>query len=284
MVLCRNGGGRLSPLTLIPILLMRSVPARTSATEGITTAMVSSILDRFEESFERLVEGSVGRVFKTPTQPAEIRRQLARAMVTNQVVSVDSTIVPNDYRVVLNPQDMIAFADLLPGLGGQMESWLSEVADLHGLRLIDRMRVLIVGDESVPRRAIQVTAAIADKPGVNQRQQEELQRTELYRIVAKANGVQPLRFKITNGPQAGAEFLLRKSVTTLGRSLDNDIVLESSEVSRQHARIELQADDMRIMDLNSTNGTRVNGRSIRSQNVKAGDDVSFGNLSAKILG
>jgi hypothetical protein len=246
--------------------------------------MVSSILDRFEESFERLVEGSVGRVFKTPIQPAEIGRKLERAMVTNQVVSVDSTIVPNDYRVVLNPQDMIAFADLLPGLGGQMESWLSEVADLHGFRLIDRMRVLIVGDESVPRRAIQVTAAIADKPGVNQRQQEELQRTELYRIVAKANGVQPLRFKITNGPQAGAEFLLRKSVTTLGRSLDNDIVLESSEVSRQHARIELQGDGMRIIDLNSTNGTRVNGRSIRSQNVKAGDDVSFGNLSAKILG
>jgi pSer/pThr/pTyr-binding forkhead associated (FHA) protein len=179
---------------------------------------------------------------------------------------------------------MIAFADLLPGLGGQMESWLSEVADLHGFRLIDRMRVLIVGDESVPRRAIQVTAAIADKPGVNQRQQEELQRTELYRIVAKANGVQPLRFKITNGPQSGAEFLLRKSVTTLGRALDNDIVLESSEVSRQHARIELQSDGMRIIDLNSTNGTRVNGRSIRSQSVKAGDDVTFGNLSAKILG
>jgi pSer/pThr/pTyr-binding forkhead associated (FHA) protein len=102
--------------------------------------------------------------------------------------------------------------------------------------------------------------------------------------VAKANGVQPLRFKITNGPQAGAEFLLRKSVTTLGRALDNDIVLESSEVSRQHARIELQSDGMRIIDLNSTNGTRVNGRSIRSQNVKAGDDVAFGNLSAKILG
>ena len=82
--------------------------------------MVSSILDRFEESFERLVEGSVGRVFKTPIQPAEIGRKLERAMVTNQVVSVDSTIVPNDYRVVLNPQDMIAFADLLPGLGGHL--------------------------------------------------------------------------------------------------------------------------------------------------------------------
>jgi hypothetical protein len=246
--------------------------------------MVAGILDRFEESFERLVEGSVGRVFKAPIQPAEIGRKLERAMVTNQVVSVDSTLVPNDYRVALNPQDMIAFADLLPALGGRMESWLNEVADLHGFRLIDRTRVLVVGDESVPRRSIQVTAAIADKPSVDKREQEELQRTELYRIVSKANGIQPLRFKFSNGPQEGTEFLLRKSATTLGRSLENDIVLESSEVSRHHARIELHSDGMRIIDLNSTNGTRVNGRTVRSQTIKAGDEVTFGNLNARIIG
>jgi hypothetical protein len=246
--------------------------------------MVSSILDKFEASFERLVEGSVGRVFKTPIQPAEIGRKLERAMVTNQVVSIDSTLVPNDYHVILNPQYLIQFADLLPGLCHQMEAWLTDVADMHGFRLIDQARVLIVGDDSVPRRAIQVTAAIADKPNRSQREHDDLQRTELYRIVAKSSGVQPLRFKFSNGPQAGVEFLLKKNVTTLGRALDNDIVLESSEVSRHHARIELQTDGMRIIDLNSTNGTRVNGRSVRSQAIKAGDEITFGNLIAKLIG
>lgn len=246
--------------------------------------MVSTILDKFEESFERLVEGSVGRVFKTPIQPVEIGRKLERAMVTNQVVSLDSTLAPNDFRVLLNPADLIAFADLLPQLCGQMEAWLDEVAELHHFRLIDRTRVLIVGDEAVPRRAIQVTAAISDKPSFSKRDGEEAQRTELYRVVAKANGVQPLRFRFENGPQSGVEFLLRKSVTTLGRSLDNDIILESSEVSRAHARIELQQDGMRIIDLDSTNGTRVNGRSVRSQGLKAGDEIQFGNLTARIIG
>jgi hypothetical protein len=246
--------------------------------------MVSTILDKFEESFERLVEGSVGRVFKTPIQPVEIGRKLERAMVTNQVVSLDSTLAPNDFRVLLNPADLIAFADLLPQLCGQMETWLDEVAELHHFRLIDRTRVLIVGDEAVPRRAIQVTAAISDKPNFSKRDSEEMQRTELYRVVAKANGVEPLRFKFENGPQAGVEFLLRKSVTTLGRSLENDIILESSEVSRAHARIELQQDGMRIIDLDSTNGTRVNGRSVRSQGLKSGDQIQFGNLTARIIG
>jgi hypothetical protein len=246
--------------------------------------MVASILDKFEESFERLVEGSVGRVFKTPVQPAEIGRKLERAMVTNQVVSLDSTMAPNDFRVLLNPADLIAFADLLPQLCGQMESWLNDVAEVHRFRLIDRTRVLIIGDAAVPRRAIQVTASISDKPHLTKRDNEELQRTELYRVVANSNGVKPLRFKFENGPQAGVEFLLRKSVTTLGRALDNDIILESSEVSRLHARIELQPDGMRIIDLDSTNGTRVNGRSVRSQGIKAGDQIQFGNLTARILG
>jgi pSer/pThr/pTyr-binding forkhead associated (FHA) protein len=41
---------------------------------------------------------------------------------------------------------------------------------------------------------------------------------------------------------------------------------------------------MRIIDLNSTNGTRVNGKSVRSQTINAGDEVTLGNLTAKILG
>jgi len=36
--------------------------------------------------------------------------------------------------------------------------------------------------------------------------------------------------------------------------------------------------------LDSTNGTRVNGRSVRSQGLKAGDQIQFGNLTARIIG
>lgn len=244
--------------------------------------MVSSILDRFEESFERLVEGSVGRVFKSPVQPAEIGRKLERAMVTNQVVSVDSTLVPNDYRVALHPSDMVAFADFIPALCRQMESWLSEVADRHGFRILDRIRVLIHGVETVPRRAINVTAAIADRPDIDVRKQAKIQETEVIRVIGRASGLRPVRLSFTTGSLSGAEFLISKPVTTMGRALNNDLVLESSEVSRHHARLELDRDGLRIVDLNSTNGTRVNGRSIRSQRVGPNDEVTFGALAARV--
>ena len=84
-----------------------------------------NILDRFEQSFERLMEGSIGRLFRSPIQPAEIGRKLERAMMANQVVSVDATLVPNDYRVAMHPQDMVLFVDYVSTLCSQMGGWLT---------------------------------------------------------------------------------------------------------------------------------------------------------------
>lgn len=243
-----------------------------------------NILDRFEQSFERLVEGSVGRIFRSPIQPAEIGRKLERAMTSNQMVSVDSTLVPNDFRVAMHPHDMVLFVDFVPALCRQMEGWLNDLAADRAFTIIDRMRVQIVGDETVPRRAIQVTAAIADRPEFGRDEQEAIQRTELFRVIRETSGTTPVRLKFVNGMQAGQEFVIRKSVSTVGRALDNDIVLESGEVSRHHARFEFVDDGLRLIDLGSTNGTRLNGKSVRSLTaVKTGDEITFGTLSAQVL-
>jgi hypothetical protein len=242
-----------------------------------------NILDRFEQSFERLVEGSVGRLFRSPVQPAEIGRKLERAMVSNQVVSVNGTLVPNDYRVAMHPQDMVLFVDFVPALCRQMESWLHDAADEQGFSSIDRMRVQIIGDESVPRRAIQVTAAIADRPEIGRAEQDAIQRTEIYRVIRDTSGTTPIRLRFTSGLQSGIEFIIRKPVTTVGRALDNDIVLEAGDISRHHARLELADDHLRVVDLNSTNGTRVNGKTVRTQSARTGDEVAFGTLTADVL-
>lgn len=244
---------------------------------------MANILDRFEQSFERLVEGSVGRLFRSPIQPAEIGRKLERAMVGNQVVSVDATLVPNDYRVAMHPHDMVLFVDFVPALCRQMETWLHDVAEERGFTEIDRMRVQIIGDGTVPRRAIQVTAAIADRPDLDRDQQEAVQRTEIFRVIRDTSGMTPIRLRFTSGIQNGMEFIIRKSVTTLGRALDNDIVLEAGDISRHHARLEFSDDQIRVVDLNSTNGTRVNGKAVRSQSVRTGDEIAFGTLTAEVL-
>ena len=242
-----------------------------------------NLIDRFEQSFERLMEGSIGRLFRSPVQPAEIGRKLERAMISNQVVSVDATLVPNDYRVALHPQDMVVFVDYVGALCRQMEGWLGDLARERGFTVVDRMRVQILGDETVPKRGVQVTAAIADRPELDLSRQDELQRTEVYRIVRETGGVPPIRLRFSGGVQAGQEVILRKASTTFGRALDNDVVLESGDVSRHHARIEFADGRFVVADLKSTNGTRVNGRPVANDPIKPGDEVTFGTLTLQVL-
>jgi pSer/pThr/pTyr-binding forkhead associated (FHA) protein len=92
-----------------------------------------------------------------------------------------------------------------------------------------------------------------------------------------------VRLRFTSGQQTGMEFILRKPVTTVGRALDNDIVLDAGDISRHHARLELADDQIRIVDLDSTNGTRVNGKTVRSHSVRTGDEIAFGTLTADVL-
>ncbi len=65
-----------------------------------------------------------------------------------------------------------------------------------------------------------------------------------------------------------------KPELTVGRVQGNDIVLSKRNVSKQHARLTLKGDQAVVVDLNSTNGTWVNGRKINSpQSLKQGDKI-----------
>jgi len=65
---------------------------------------------------------------------------------------------------------------------------------------------------------------------------------------------------------------------TLGRASDNDVVLRDFSVSRHHARIDADGDGWRIVDLESTNGVKVNDSFVTSGTVGPGDVITIGNF------
>jgi hypothetical protein len=69
----------------------------------------------------------------------------------------------------------------------------------------------------------------------------------------------------------------------IGRSSDLDMVLVEDMVSRKHARIAMQADQIWIEDLGSTNGTFVNGEKIKRARLKEGDRVLIGTSILKLI-
>lgn len=73
------------------------------------------------------------------------------------------------------------------------------------------------------------------------------------------------------------QYSLTRSTTRIGREQDNDIVIGSDEkVSRHHAEIRREPDGHVVYDLNSRNGTFVNGRRVNRQRLASGDVIRIG--------
>jgi pSer/pThr/pTyr-binding forkhead associated (FHA) protein len=72
-------------------------------------------------------------------------------------------------------------------------------------------------------------------------------------------------FSVEVGPQAGEEVPIRLPVVTIGRGSQNDVVLADDSVSTVHARLEYADGAWRLTDLDSTNGTYVDGMRLAPQ-------------------
>ena len=79
------------------------------------------------------------------------------------------------------------------------------------------------------------------------------------------------------------EVQLTKDRTTLGRRPYNDIVIDNLAVSGEHAVMQMSGAQVFLEDLNSTNGTYVNGKAIKKQQLQNGDTVEIGKYKIKYV-
>ena len=84
------------------------------------------------------------------------------------------------------------------------------------------------------------------------------------------------RLVAVNGPLSGQTFYLDEPVVSIGRLGSNDVCLEDPFVSRHHCVIRNEGDEYLIEDLNSANGTYLNGERIKAGSLKEGCLIAIG--------
>lgn len=80
-----------------------------------------------------------------------------------------------------------------------------------------------------------------------------------------------------------ADITLEAGEYVLGRSGQSDIPILDITISRQHARLQIDSDQIVIADLGSRNKTFVNGKSIEKATAKVGDEVRFGRVAFRVV-
>lgn len=81
---------------------------------------------------------------------------------------------------------------------------------------------------------------------------------------------------VQKGPNAGARYLLKSDLITVGRNPENDIFLDDVTVSRRHAEFHRKGGKFSVKDSGSLNGTYVNGELAEETDLINGDSVQIG--------
>lgn len=107
--------------------------------------------------------------------------------------------------------------------------------------------------------------------------------TRIYSNVGELLGMLP-RLKVISGLRAGSFLQLRHPATSFGRGASNDYrFADDAKMSRNHAVIECDGSRFVLKDLNSTNGTLVNGNAIESIELHPGDIIDLGEMQLEFV-
>jgi hypothetical protein len=243
-----------------------------------------SVLRSIEAKIEGLVEGVFGRAFRTHVQPVELARKLAKEMDEHRAVSVSRVYVPNEYSVYLSPRDREQFSSYEGSLIGELQEYLAEHARRESYALLTPPRVqmrtdddLAIGEFGIATRTAQPEDGAAAPPP-----QVEAGATMIYRSRAHVEtqaatpeelGVERELVTLTIGDE---QHTIDSRRVVLGRSRECDVRVDDPNVSRRHAEVRQEDATYWLVDLDSTNGTQLNGRKITRAKLSDGDRIRLG--------
>lgn len=265
-----------------------------------------SLLKDLEGKLEKVFEGLFAKGFKAGIQPIEIAKNLAKHMDSHKTISVNQVYVPNQFTIFLNVEDFDRIKPFKSAFIPELQDFLTSHARKEGYTLLSvPMIEMFAGEDlKIGQMALEATTAPAEEtmapvveaagssppvaPAPEATSQPTAPSTSAQPEVSPPSAptvetaAGPLAYLISsNGKDT---YPLTKPAVVIGRLKTNEIVVRNSSVSRVHATIIQSQDGFILKDLESTNGTFVNGKKITEQALKDGDQITLGtaNLLFKV--
>jgi hypothetical protein len=239
-----------------------------------------SILSEFEDRIASAVESVFAGAFRSPVQPAEVAKAIGRAMDDGRMVGIENVYAPIAYTVALSPADADNIGGFAPVLAGELATFVTERAREQGYRLTATPTVIFVehGDLRIGRFRVSAEHAggqeageggSTDPPRVYDQEADELAGPGAQGDISRRIAT------ITIG-ETGHDVALRGDRMVIGRLQECDICLADSNVSRRHAELFTIEGAWYLQDLESTNGTMLNGEPITRARLRDGDVIEIG--------
>lgn len=215
---------------------------------------------------EALVEGTLARLLPGRLEPVDLQRHLLRTLEDTAAQGAPAVT----YTIRLHRDDVAHLARNHPGLTDQLAAAIVEGARQAHITLPAQPEVVLLPDEHLHPRSLIVTGEAA-RPGATTTGGPQVKVEG-----EPAAATLPPAFLVLDGERTVP---LRQPVISIGRRLDNDIIIEHSSVSRVHAQLRLRFGRYVVYDLGSSGGTFVNDQRVQECLLKPGDVLRLSGVS-----
>lgn len=206
-------------------------------------------LENFEKGLERVVNGAFTKTFKSELQPVEISGHIRAEMDAKaSILSRDRILAPNTFTVSLSTPDFKRMATLGESLIEELTSAATKHANKQGFQFGSALGIRLIEDGSL----------------------------NLGQVTVRSNTQNHQIEWMPTLDVDGRRFVLRTGETSIGRDVNADIQIEDTGLSRKHFSIIWNGKNAAVKDLNSTNGTRVDGRPITEVGINGDTVISAG--------
>lgn len=205
-------------------------------------------LQSFENGLERMVTGVFSRGSRAGIKPVDLGRRLLREVDEHRSVDVRGRrIVPNSFTIVLSPKDHAAFEEIEIALATELVESIREYARSEGYEFMGEVTVTFQIDNETRPGRFEVSSMLREHRGAR----------GLGSLVLPSGG------RVQLGPDP----------TSIGRLPENTLALNDSNVSRKHCEVRASGRGFVVVDVGSTNGTKINGTRILGEHQLADGDI-----------
>lgn len=209
------------------------------------------VLKRIEQKLEKLVEGTFTRVFPSSVKPIELGKRIRRVLEDKKTIGVQGQIIiPNRYVISLSLKDLENIESIQESIQREISSSIRDHANDENYHFQGTLTVEIFSNSSLKTGSIEVDGLFEENKG----------------------GFPPGSLIDENGKR----LIITEQKLSIGRDTKSTMQVVDVEVSRNHAEIRLLNTSFVLIDLQSTNGTFVNGQRVQEHTLQNFDQIKIG--------
>jgi hypothetical protein len=230
---------------------------------------IATLERKVQTLLEQNLVALLRRHLDIPILALELARTLEQSYIDTPA-QAPGKIAPHRYTLLVHPQTLAKMKNEIPDLESTLSTQITLITKTLGLVLVDTPTVMITIDQNIAQGSVKILTDPVDPTTA-----ATIQMTPLDANDAEST-TNTMAYIIVNGDYYHP---LRQSLITIGRKLDNNIIIENPDVSRSHAQIRLRVDKWVLFDTSSRLGTQINNKPIKEQVLQNGDVISIGSTT-----